>query len=533
MSKRIIAVFSALLLAFLGIVIRLGYVGGDSGRFFAAAQRQSGLTVTVASQRGTIYDRYRRPLVNQKTEYRVCVSPYATELSSLMSALPTDQRQAVMTRLKEGKPAVQTVSGLLPTAQGVLQFLTKSRYGDLVLAPHLIGYLDGDGLHGVTGIEAAFDDRLTAATGQLEVTYAVDGTGSPLKGVEPTVRDTLDNSRAGVVLTLDTAIQRAVESILDKELPKGAALVMEPKTGRILAMASRPDYQPSTVAQVLHTPEAPLINRALSNYNCGSVFKIVSVAAALEKGVSPDTAYTCTGSYTIGDTVFHCHNKLGHGTVTMKEAFAESCNCYFIQLIQEVGAVPLRRMAESLGFDQAVSLAGRVKTARASLPSVTQLINPAALANLSFGQGELLASPVHIAQMMTAVLGDGAMKKATVLQGFCEADGGYQEEALAPAQTAFSAQTAARLREFLAYAVEKGSGQKAKPTNTTAAGKTGTAETGWTQNGEEIVQSWFAGYYPAENPRYIVVVLAEDKNNTGVMAAPVFRKLCDGLDVLS
>ncbi len=120
-------------------------------------------------------------------------------------------------------------------------------------------------------------------------------------------------------------------------MEKGAVVVMEPSTGQILSMVSLPDYQPNTVAESLSDENSPLINRALCNYNCGSVFKIVSAAAALEAGVDTDFSYTCMGSYTIEDLPFHCHNRLGHGSLDMLQAFGKSCNPYFVNLMTQTG----------------------------------------------------------------------------------------------------------------------------------------------------------------------------------------------------
>lgn len=530
MKKRMAWLFAALLLLLTGVVLRLGTVCVRSE--WNADSPGAGQTVTVAVQRGTIYDRAYRPLVNAQDEYRVCVAPFADRLSELFACLTEPDRQYVAGRIQSGKAVVQTVPSLLSSAKGILQFLVKRRYGDRLLAPHLIGYID-DGQRGVTGIEAAYDERLSGAMGQLTVTYRVDGRGMPISGIAPTVNNTLSRGQAGVVLTLDAKIQRAVENIARDKLYKGAVVVMEPATGRLLSLCSQPTFQPNTVSQLLNDASAPLVNRTLSNYNCGSVFKIVSAAAALEAGVDPDTVYACQGHVTVGDTVFHCHNKLGHGSLTMKQAFAESCNCYFIQLMQEVGTTALYRMAISLDFNQAISLAEGIKTARSSLPTLAQLASPAELANLSFGQGSLLASPVHIAQMLTAVLNNGDLQKVSVLQGFMDENGVCTEQPLTPPQTAFSKETAATLREFLQYAVEEGSGKKAKPKTGGAGGKTGTAETGWVHNGQAVVQSWFAGYYPAKDPKYIVVVLSEDKNESGITAAPVFKSICDALHNLS
>jgi len=261
----------------------------------------------------------------------------------------------------------------------------------------------------------------------------------------------------------------------------------------------------------------------------------VSAAAALESGVSVSRQYTCHGACEVSGVTFHCHNRLGHGVLTMTEAFALSCNCYFIQLIEDIGAERLYQTAVDLGFDRAVIPAENYKTARAVLPSLAALQSSAAtLANLSFGQGELLATPYHMIQMLSAVVNDGEMMRPTVVRGRMEVNGDVKENDITPAQTAFSPLTAAILRQLMVAAVAEGAtGESAAPANGGAGGKTGTAESGWITENGETVQNWFVGYYPAEAPRYLITVLAEDCNNTKASAATVFNRLCDGLYTLS
>lgn len=530
MRKRGLIAFTALLLLFGSIVLRVYQL--TSSELSQAAQQQSTLTVTVANTRGTIYDCRMRPLVNEGLEYRACIAPFPITTAMLSKTLEPSAWADLNERLKLGKPVVTTLQTLLPPTEGISQFQVAKRYSGTLLAPHLLGYMDAEGTHGLTGVELAFDEYLNSVGGSLSVTYSVDANGRPLQGVQPTFQNTLSNADAGVVLTLDADIQKLAEKAARSSISRGAIVIMEPSTGRILAMVSLPDFQPDTVAECLEAPYSPLLNRTMCNYNCGSIFKIVSCAAALEAGVSTDTTFTCTGSVKIGNVIFHCHNKLGHGTLDMKNAFAQSCNPYFIQLIQLVGAENMYAMATTMGYDRALLLADGMKTARAILPSLENLQLPAELANLSIGQGELMATPIHVAQMVSTVLNGGQLIRPTILKGYVDSAGVFTEAAISPPQTTFSEEIAATLREFLVYAVNHGTGTTARPSHGGAGGKTGTAETGWVQNGESVVQSWYAGYYPGERPRYAIAVLAEDKDTTGARSAPLFKKLCDELYLL-
>ena len=529
MQKRSVFFLALLFMGLCGITGHLRVL--SAGGAAEAVERQSTVTVTVATARGTIYDRKMRPLVNDGEETRLCIAPLERTLAALSSLMPAESFADLSGRLRGGRPVVVRGEETLSAAPGVLRFRVPVRNGGRLYAPHLVGYLSGDGATGSVGIEAAYDEWLRACTGEVSVTYSVNAAGGLLGDGTPKIRNSLEESGAGVVLTVDRDIQQMAEEVAEKQLKKGAVVIQDAGTGEVLASVSVPAFQPDTVAQLLESADSPLLNRAFCNYNCGSVFKIVSAAAALEAGVLPAKTYTCEGSITVDGVTFHCHNRLGHGELDMTEAFACSCNCYFIQLMQEVGARPLYDMAVALGFDRAILLGDNCKTARAVIPSLGELTNsPAALANLSFGQGSLLATPMHIGALAQAVVNGGEWLRPSVVRGVSDKYGTLSEAAATPPQTAFSPATAAVLKEMMIAAVgEESTGAAACPLNGGAGGKSGTAETGWFADGREKVQNWFVGFYPAGTPRYVVTVLAEDFGATGASAPAVFHRLCDGL----
>jgi len=532
MPKRSVIIGALLLAMFSGLMIKIYHLA-DSG-LAQVADQQSTVTVTVATARGTIYDRNMQPLVNTGTQNRVSVAPYPVAVAALSEALAAEEFEALAARLQSGRPVTLTLDRLLAPTEGISQFSVPVRYGEDLAAPHLLGYLDGDELHGVTGIELAFDEYLNSKSGSIKVTYKVDGSGKPLQGIAPEIQNTLDEARAGVVLSIDREIQYITEQAAKKHIDRGAVVVLEPATGQVLAMVSLPDFQQDTLVDALEDERSPLLNRALCNYNCGSVFKIVSAAAALEAGVPLNESYTCKGSINVGGIPFHCHNRLGHGVMSMVSGFAQSCNPYFVHLMQNVGGEALYTMATNLSFDRPLLLAENYKTARAVLPSELELQSPAAVANLSFGQGSLLATPMHIAQMVAAVVNDGEVIQPSVVKGFVDKEGNLEASTVSPAQWAFSEQTARTLRNLMIETVENGTGSGGKPRTGGAGCKTGTAETGWeNEDGSAVVQSWYAGFYPAEQPKYAIVVLAEDAEGTGSQSAPVFRQICDDLYTLA
>lgn len=526
MKQRIVGIFAALLFVFSGILVRLYRL--SNGDLKQAAQSQSTVSITVAEARGTIYDRNLVRLTNTGTEYRAAVAPTPQALSVLAETYP-DVWAVLQERLQGGKPAVAELGSQPTIADGISLFTVPVRYGSRSLAAHLVGYVGGDG-HGASGVEKALDEVLSEAAGHVRVTYETDGRGQVLPGGSMVVENTLEEANAGVVLTLDAQIQRMVEVRGAEWLEKGAVVVLDPATGDILAMASFPTFEPAKLADYLEAADSPLFNRAIAAYNCGSVFKIVSAAAALENGVSLTQTYSCAGSLPVGNNIIKCHYLLGHGEQDMTEGFVHSCNPYFIQLIRGVGPTVLYRMASALNFDSALVLTENFLTASAVFPSLQTLLQPAALANVSFGQGELTATPVHIAQMTASVVNGGVVQPCRLVKGTVDKTGIVTESDLQAPARLYSSQTAAALRDMMQKMVASDSGTAARPAVGGAGGKTGTAETGWKlEDGSTMVQSWFTGFYPADNPQYVITVLSEDAGTSKRTAAPLFKTICDEL----
>ena len=530
MRKRTAGIYVLLLFLLSGVVWRI-YTLAKAGAT-TASEQQAHLTVTVAQGRATIYDCNRQKLVNREVALSSCIAPFPSTLTALSQKLPREQWQTLSERLSQGRPVTAVLPELYTSVRGLWQYMAPVRYSAGQLAPHLIGYLDSENAHGITGVEEALDEYLTAHEGRVRLTFDVDANGRVLEGVEPTAENTLRTTQAGVVLTIDSRVQYAAETVAARYMQRGAVVILEPKSGRIRAMVSLPAYDPTDVAASLNEPHAPLLNRAIQNYNCGSVFKIVTAAAALESGLTEEQSYVCSGYVQIGDQRFACHNRLGHGTLTMKNAFAQSCNPYFIQLAQQVGGQALYSQAAALGFDSAVLLADNYQTARALLPTADELSVPGELSNLAIGQGGLMATPVHIAQLAAAVHNGGEWIPATVVQGFVDEEGGYTENEAAVGTRAFSPETARILRGFMENAVLHGTGTTARPEVGLAGGKTGTAETGWVEDGVKVIQSWYAGFFETGERSYAIAVVGEDKNRTGVRAAPLFKALCEALALI-
>lgn len=526
MARRGRLVLLLLSLIFIIILCNLFLLMYDNPADIVASS-QSKWTIHVGETRGTIYDRNLSPLVNDEEQLRAACAPNVEELVALKEIVsPNDYAYAVKC-VQKGTPFVVSVKRSIGSTAGILTLSTPNRYAQKQLAAHIIGYCR-DGI-GVSGIESACEKQLSLYNGSMSIAFETNGRGQQMSGVTPLITDSTARSAGGVVLTIDRHIQSALQEVTDSTLSKGAVIILDPYSGDVLACASYPSYHPNAVSAALEQNDGALINRALSLYDCGSVFKIITAAAALESGVDADRKYICNGHLDVSGTLFHCHNRSGHGELTMEEAFAVSCNTYFIQLAQDIGADALFSMANTLGFGKKITLAEGMATPYPLLPSRESLEQPAALANFSFGQGYLMTSPLHIAQIVATVANGGKMPSVQLLHMYIDENGTGVSVAPASSYTVLSNKSAKILQKMLVGVVENGTGITARPNSVSAAGKTGTAETGQRNGETAVVQSWFAGYLPAENPQYIIVVLAEDSASTKENASSIFCEISNNL----
>ena len=530
MYKRTAQLFALLLFALFFSILTVYRISCGLGPGLAeAAAEQQTATLTVAASRGTIYDCHMDALTGDgNTEYSAAVVPGTEAAVALNQILPETERRAAGLQIQKGCPFTLKLPAAV-NVPGINVFPVKKRYADDQTAVHILGYLDGSG-KGASGIEKAFERQLSSFGGKVTATYPVDAVGHILSQKKCTVLDTTGRSRAGVVLTLDRSIQQLAEKAAAKYLTKGAVVVLEVPSGKIRAMASVPAFSPNNVGAALHKDSSPMLNRAASAYSVGSVFKIAAAAAALEYGISPDEAYTCTGAIKVDGEEFHCFDGESHGKENMRQAVTNSCNTYFVHLMQKVPQDDFLNMAQRLGFGKSFQLAPSIVSAAGALPDLKSLSVPCALANFSFGQGALTATPLQVAAMMNAVASGGTFTQPMLYEGLVDEHKAFTEKAETPqSERVMSTRTANLLRSFMKSSIDVGTSRKGKPDYGTAGAKTATAQTGVFVNGTEQVESWFAGIYPYENPKYVAVIFAEGGDGGGTTCGPVFRMIADGL----
>jgi len=504
----------------------LAHVSGEA-EYVAAAGQQSLYRLDVARSRGSIYDCQLRPLTGSTGQWVAAVAPTIESIGALETATHGQFRERLALALEDGKPF--TLALPQPVEQACIDtFCVPRRYAEDQLAPHIVGYLDSMG-RGASGVELAMDDALDRYSGQLTVYYQVDALGKAIAGAQRLTEDTMTNTTGGVAITLDATLQRLAEDA-SARLGKGAVVVTEVPDCEIRALVSLPDFQPDQMDQAAQSPDSPLVNRAFSAYAPGSVFKLVTAAAELESG-SVLTNFHCTGALNAGGLMFQCYDGVPHGQVGLQEAIEKSCNCYFISAARAMGGQPVLSMAYNLGFGVEQEFGRGLFSDGGSLPDIDNLGNYRALANFSFGQGNLAVTPVQLCGMMNAIVSGGVYQSPKLIAGLVTEDRKLEEQSPISdvTLTAMSSRSAQLLQQYLIGAAKNGTGSKAAPENCASGIKTGTAQTGIYESGVELSHFWYCGFICDESgPRYCITVLKEGaKESNG--AAEVFKALAEGI----
>ena len=530
--RRLYSMCSVLAVLCAAILCRVYWIGTDTA-YAASAGGQSLSDTELPRSRGNFYDRSGLPLTGTEPRWYALCIPGDSRYATLFPYVSFEEQSELYEKRNSMSPFLVEVNTDL-TANGVYTYTGSERYLTNPIARHLIGYLNGEGV-GVFGLERAYEDVLSQSGDLRTVSCITTAQGSLMTGTNPELQ-AADGTNQGVQLTLGADLQRACEGIAAQAIDKGCILVMDTATGEILASVSMPEFDPDDLVKSIEADDTSLINRPLSAFSAGSVFKVVLAQAAYEAGYSWFT-HDCTGSVEVGDQVFRCAEGRAHGVVNLRGALEQSCNCYFIKLGQLLGGERILQAARKFGFGQASAVAPGLKSAEGNLPSAQSVAdtNGGQLAMFSFGQGTLTVTPLQITAMMNAVANGGIWKAPRFVQGVVDAD---TMELVQPVETAedvrvCDSDTANILRSMLISVVEEGIGRQAAPDTGQAGGKTGTAQTGqFDENGEELLNYWFSGFWPADDPRYTITVLQDTTLEPETSSAALFARVVDAITVL-
>lgn len=546
-NRRIYQLLLFFLVAAGFLVLRLFYlqiIHGPQLALEGLSIRVQELPVEVA--RGEILDCNRLPLTSTSQQYNVIVFPGQIEhktgqaLHKLDTIIDLPQAQldmALRRRLSTSQYPFRLAKDIgYDTARkinemqipGVVAVAEKVRYGHGVLASHVVGYINAADNKGVSGIEGMYDELLHGSQPEY-VAALVDAGQQLIPGLGyKRMKLTAGNRETNIILTIDKHIQQKVEEVMDHTMVKGAVVVMRPYTGEVLAMASRPAFDANNLSHYLDQSSAPLLNRAISAYQPGSVFKLVVAAAALEnKTVRMDDSFFDQGFIDVNNVRFQGwdYEQGPKGRLTLTEAMAHSSNPVFIEIALKLGADKLITMAQKLGYGSRTKLDFWGES-KGNLPESDQLY-PGDLANLAIGQGFCEATPVQLAQMTATIVNDGIKVEPYIVSMFASPDGAIVKKFQpSSAVRVMSRQTAERLRTMMAAVTQYGTGQAAYVEGAGSAGKTGSAETGRiSSTGKGINHAWFAGFTPLDRPQYVIVIFVEEGMSGSNVAAPIFREI--------
>jgi len=491
-----------------------------TGETNTTANSFNGYRVSIKKQRGTIFDTNMSPITNNRLIAFGAFPPTPEGAIAVSEILSGEEKENALESLRKNTPIVCEINKKITSSSIATAEVTVTKREDYI--SHIIGYTDSSG-HGVCGIEKAYDDLLYSDK-SIDAVFTINGKGNVLKGVLPYFENDLSSLSNYVVTTIDNNIQ-SLSFDCAESLSKGTIIVCEAKTGKIRALVSKPSYDADNLSEYLTREDSPLLNRALSAYSVGSVFKPTVAAAAIENGQGGFT-HICTGSSFIVDRNFSCHKKDGHKEMDLKTGLAFSCNTYFYNLGFILGGNTILKYAKALNFGNSVKIGDNLKTESGNLTNKETLSNNAMLANFVIGQGDISLSPISILPLYLSIATDGSYYMPSVIERISK-NGEISEYNIGGKTKVMEKSTADTLKEYLKDVVISGTGTEAETDGVEVAGKTATAQTGQFENGIEKTNSWFCGFFPANEPKYVVIVMSE--GFCAVSTAKIFSNVAEAL----
>lgn len=395
------------------------------------------------------------------------------------------------------------------------------KYNAGVYLGNVLGYVSTN--YSVTGIERSMDDELSKDYTLSEVI------GKTISERLFATSKPAEKKRGNdVTTTIDFELQKfAFEAMKDPETGKyhkGSVVVMDPRTGEILAMVSLPSFDPNKLTEVMnrvqgdqvYASSAPLINRATdSTYPPGSTFKTVTLTAGITNipGIE-NKYYNDTGviNFKDGNKIINFQGEV-FGKIDMKEAFASSLNTTFATLGMQMSSGDFRKVAEQFGFNQEIQSKG-LSLVKSIFPSHSAA-EEGLRALSGIGQGEVTSTPIQMAMVASTIANKGVTETPKIIRDVVTADNrstySLERKAL---PNPISAQTARTVGEFMRYNVETSTGSYSVLKDVDGAGKTGTAQ--FTKNGEDRAHAWFIGFAPYDNPKVAISVIIEDQPDDGL-----------------
>ncbi len=514
----------------------------DHADLMARADRQQMRTVTPPAKRGEIFDRNGRVLAYSVDADTIAADPseiddpdqVARQICAALDGCNSERRIDMAKKLRRRGAFVYLARQLAPEDARAVRaldlpgiiFLKENRryYPKKELAAHVIGYVGLDNV-GLGGIESAYDGQIRGHDGKILIQSDAKRHALFSRVERPST------AGAGIELTIDQYLQYIAERELrigveENHAQGGSAIIMDPNTGEILALANWPTFNPNAFAR---SEEESRRNRAIQTlYEPGSTFKIVTASAALERHViTPDTLIdTGQGSITFGSRTIHDTHH--YGVIPFTDVIVKSSNVGAIKVGMRVGAQGLGEYVSRFGFGQTLAPDFRGET-----PGIVWNIaslDPSALASVSMGY-QIGVTPIQMVTAASSVANGGHLLEPRVVRAFLK-DGRRIEVPHKILRQAITPETAATLTSIMEQVVERGTAKAAQIPGYTIAGKTGTAAklvNGHYQKSD--YNASFVGFVPSRKPALAILVVIDSPHGAGytggAVSAPVFKRIAE------
>ncbi|MRH42161.1 stage V sporulation protein D [Aquibacillus halophilus] len=545
MRKRLVTVFLLGILVFTIITIRLGYVQFVIGdELMNRAQESWSRDIIFEPERGKILDKNGEIIAENVSAPTVMIVPrqikepqkVAEHLASILDMSVKDAYQEVTKKASivrihpEGRKISEERADAIRTLNldGVyIAEDSKRHYPNDEYLSHVLGFSGIDN-QGLMGLELYYDDLLKGERGTLS--FFSDAKGHRMPKMADVYEAPVDGNN--LQLTIDSRVQTIIERELDlaeaKYNPDGAlAIAVDPNTGGVLAMSSRPNFNPEDYQKV----DPDIYNRNLpiwSTYEPGSTFKIITLAAALEEEVVDlhEDEFNDDGSIKVGGATLHCWKSGGHGHQTYLEVVQNSCNPGFVTLGEKLGAERLFSYINQFGFGQktGIDLQGEEN----GILFKPEQVGPVELATTAFGQG-VSVTPIQQVMAVSAAVNGGYLYEPYLADEWLDPVSGQTISKTEPTlkDRIISEETSEEIRNALESVVAVGTGRGAYVEGYRVGGKTGTAQKvgddGKYMSNNHVVS--FIGFAPADDPEIVVYLAIDNPKNTvqfgGVVAAPI------------
>ena len=591
--RKKIKVYAAfVILSFLVVVMRAWYLQILKGEDFLGKSEQNRIRkISLPDYRGVIKDRRGKIIVNVRPSFSLYVTPEdadnLTESLDFISEFMEINEDKLRKDIRQS-PSFKSVLIKRDISRREVAYIEESKmllpglrinvepirnYAHRDFASHVLGYLgevskdelktlkfsryDPGDMIGKNGIEKIYESYLRGTKGYKEV--EVDVSGRELKAL----RKLSPKTGNSLLLTLDSRVQRKLEALMnqvsDKHTVKGSAVVMKVQSGEIIAMVSKPSFDPNLFASgvsrkkwnsLLRDDKNPLQNRSIDGqYPPASTYKLVTAYAGLsEKIIKPEDTIFCPGHFRLGKRNYRCWKKRGHGKMNLHDALVQSCDVYFYTLGHRLGIDNLAKYATKLGLGELTGIglkgekSGLVPSKQWKKKSKNIPWYPGETISASIGQGYNLVTPLQSVSMISAIASNGFLVRPYIVKRIEDSNGKLIQGFHPKVRRNIEIDPAILkiLKEGLRGVVHDahGTGHRARLKNITVSGKTGTAQVIGMKDSDEINledeipyqyrdHAWFVAFAPYEKPEVSVSVIIEHGGHGGEVAAPIARQVLE------